>query len=42
MDCASPNGVLGVVGKPSVRRGAQAWFRGIPTHGVKVMEFQSI
>jgi len=29
------------VGKPSARRGARAWFRGIPTNSEKVIEFQS-
>jgi len=33
--------VLGTVGKPSVRRGAWAWFRGIPSYSGKVIEFQS-
>jgi len=33
--------MLGTVGKPSVRRGAWAWFHGIPTYGGKVIEFQS-
>jgi len=33
--------VLGTVGKPLARRGARAWFRGIPTYGGKVIEFQS-
>jgi len=33
--------VLGTVGKPLVRRGAWAWFRGILTYGGKVIEFQS-
>jgi len=33
--------VVGTVGKPSARRGARAWFRGIPTYSKKVIEFQS-
>jgi len=35
----SLGGVLGIIGNPSMRRGAQAWFRGILTHGEKVMDF---
>jgi len=34
----SPGGVLGTVGKPSVRRGAWALFHGVQTYGVKVIE----
>jgi len=33
--------MLGTVGKPSARRGARAWFCGVPTYGGKVIEFQS-
>jgi len=33
--------VLGIVGKLSARRGARAWFCGIPTYDGKVIEFQS-
>ena len=33
--------MLGTVGKVSVRRGAQAWFRGIWSYKVKIVEFQS-
>jgi len=36
-----PGRMLGTVGKLSARRGARAWFRGIPTNGEKVIEFQS-
>jgi len=31
--------VLGAIGKPLARRGAQALFRGIPMHDEKVMDF---
>jgi len=33
--------MLGTVEKPSARKGAWAWFHGIPTYGGKVIEFQS-
>jgi len=34
--------MLCTIGKPLARRGAQAWFRGIPTYNPKVIEFQKI
>jgi len=33
--------VLGTVGKPLAKRGAQALFRGVPTYSGKVIEFQT-
>jgi len=33
--------MVGTIEKPSARRGAWSWFHGIPTYGVKVIEFQS-
>jgi len=40
-NCASSSCILGTVKKIYVRRGAQAWFRGVWTYGVKVIEFRS-
>jgi len=34
--------MLGIIGKPLMKRGARAWFCGIPTYGGKVIEFQSL
>jgi len=38
-DYTSPSHILGTVKKTLMRKGARALFHGIPTHGVKVMDF---
>jgi len=37
----SPSSNLGIVRKRSMMRGARAWFQGVSTYGVKVMDFFS-